>query len=142
MSGKAAFNKYKQTSVLSASREKLLLMLYDGAIKFLKRAIVAAEEKKIAERATYIGKVYDIILELNNSLDHKVGGEVALQLEQLYNFMTEQLGKANVSGESEPLKNVLRVLETLNEGWVQAVEEIKTQGKSEIVFENKRSGEK
>ena len=47
MNSKLAYNKYKQTAVQSASREKILLMLYEGAIKFTKLALVAAEQKKI-----------------------------------------------------------------------------------------------
>lgn len=71
---KNAYQKYKATSVQSASREKILLMLYEGAIKFTKLAIKAAEEKKIADRGMNIGRAFDIIMELNNTLDHKVGG--------------------------------------------------------------------
>ncbi len=121
------FHKYKATSVQSASREKLLLMMYEGAIKFTKRAIKAAEEKKIPERCENIGRAYDIVMELNNTLDHKVGGEVSVQLEQLYMFISEQFTKANITGSADPLKSSLKILETLYEGWVQAVEKIKKE---------------
>jgi flagellar protein FliS len=121
------YQKYKQTSIETASREKILLMLYEGAIKFTKKAIIAAEQKNIAERATNICRVYDIILELNNTLDHKVGGELASQLEQLYMFITDQLSKANMEGSAEPLRSVQKILETLYDGWVQAVEQLKKQ---------------
>ncbi|WP_347356220.1 flagellar export chaperone FliS [Bdellovibrio sp.] len=124
---KNAYQKYKTTSVQSASREKILLMLYEGAIKFTKLAIKAAEEKKIADRGMNIGRAFDIIMELNNTLDHKVGGEVANQLEQLYMFMMEQYTKANISGSPEPLKENLKLLNTLYDGWVQAVEKIKQE---------------
>jgi flagellar protein FliS len=122
---KNAYQKYKQTSVQSASREKLLLMLYEGAIKFIKKAIIAIETKNIAERGTNIGRAYDIILELNNTLDHKVGGEISANLEQLYMFITEQLTKANITGDPQYLRNSLKILETLFEGWQRAVEKLK-----------------
>lgn len=67
------YQKYKQTSVVSASREKILLMLYEGAIRFTKLAIKACDEKKIADRGHNIGKAFDIVMELNNTLDHRVG---------------------------------------------------------------------
>lgn len=121
----SGYQKYKATSVKSAGREKLLLMMYEGAIKFNKRAIIACEKKDIAARGENIGRVYDIILELMNTLDHKVGGNIAEQLEQLYMFMTDQLTKANVSGQPEPLQEVLKILEILHDGWVQAVNKIK-----------------
>ena len=122
-----AYQKYKNTAVQSASREKILLMLYEGAIKFTKLAIKAAEEKKIADRGVNIGRAFDIIMELNNTLDHKVGGEIANQLEQLYMFMMEQYTKANISGDPGPLKENLKLLNTLYDGWVQAVEKIKQE---------------
>lgn len=122
---KNAYQKYKQTSIQSASREKLLLMMYEGAIKFTKLAIQAIEEKKIADRGMNIGRAYDVIMELNNTLDHKVGGEISKNLEQLYMFMTDQLTKANISGQPEPLRDVLKLLETLYDGWAQAVELLK-----------------
>ncbi len=125
MSNKLAYQKYKKTSVESASKEKILLMLYEGAIKYSKLAIKAIDEKKIAERGTNIGKAYDIIMELNNTLDHKVGGDLAKNLEQLYNFMTDQLTQANIKADTEPLKNVVKLLETLYDGWVKAVEKLK-----------------
>lgn len=124
---KNAYQKYKTTSIQSASREKLLLMMYEGAIKFTKKAITAAEQKNIAERGTNIGRAYDIILELNNTLDHKIGGEISKNLEQLYMFITEQMTKANISGDPQYLRNCLKILETLHEGWQRAVEQLKRE---------------
>ncbi len=122
-----SYQKYKNTGIQSASKEKLLLMMYEGAIKFTKLAIKAAEEKKVAERCVNIGRAFDIVLELNNTLDHKVGGELAARLEQLYMFITEQYTKANLTGEVEPLKTSLKVLENLYEGWKGAIEKLKRE---------------
>jgi len=122
---KNAYQKYKNTSIQSASREKLLLMMYEGAIKFTKLAIQAAEKKDIADRGMNIGRAYDIIMELNNTLDHKVGGEISKNLEQLYMFMTDRLTQANLNGKPEPLREVLKLLETLYDGWEKAIESIK-----------------
>src|SRR5947209_4203930 len=119
--------KYKTSSVQTASREKILLMLYEGAIKFTKLAIKAAEEKRIADRGMNIGRAYDIIMELNNTLDHKVGGEISKNLEALYIYMMDQYTKANISGKPEHLYNILKPLENLYEGWVQAVEKLKRE---------------
>lgn len=120
-------NKYKKTSVMSASREQILLMLYEGAIKFTKLAIQAAEQGKIADRGHNILRAYDIIVELHATLDHKVGGELAVQLEQLYIFMMDQYTKANIKGDPEPLKANLKVLENLYDGWKQAIEKIRKE---------------
>lgn len=124
---KNAYLKYKTTSIQSASREKLLLMMYEAAIKHTKLAIMAAEKKQIADRGMHIGRVYDIILELNNTLDHKVGGEISKNLEQLYMFMTDQLTKANLTGDPQYLRNSLKILETLYDGWTKAIEQLKKE---------------
>jgi flagellar protein FliS len=122
---KNAYQKYKSTSIQSAGREKLLLLMYEGAIKFVKKAILACEKKDIAERGHNIGRAYDVILELMNTLDHNVGGEISKNLERLYMYMTDQLTKANIKGDAEPLRDVLKLLEVLHDGWVQAIKKIK-----------------
>lgn len=122
---KNVYQKYKNQSVQTASREKILLMLYEGAIRFVKLSMQAIDNKNIAERGINIGKTLDIVFELNNTLDHKVGGEIAKNLEQLYMYLTDELTKANITGKKEHLQNVLKILETLYSGWQKAVEELK-----------------
>lgn len=124
-----AYKKYKESSVTSASREKLLLMLYEAAIKFTKKAIAACENKDIAERGLNVGKAFDIIIELNTTLNHKVAPEIAANLEQLYMFITDQYTKANATGNKEPLEHALRVLDVLYKGWLDAIEKLKKEGK-------------
>jgi flagellar protein FliS len=130
---KNAYQKYKTTSVTSASKEKILLMLYEAAIKFTKRAIVACEEKNIAERGMNIGKAFDIVMELNNTLDHKIGGDISKNLEQLYMFVSDQYTKANITGDATPLKDAVGILETLHSAWIKAVEQVK---KNEVSIED------
>lgn len=119
------YQKYKTNSILSASREQILLMLYEGAIKFTKQALEAAESNRIADRGKYILRAYDIVMELQLSLDHKIGGELSQQLDQLYAYILEQYTKANMTGDPKALKSTIKVLENLYEGWQQAVEKIK-----------------
>ncbi len=124
---KMGYQKYKKTSVQSASKEKLLLMMYEGAIRFCKIALKAFDDGDIVARNTNIGRVYDIVMELNNTLNHEAGQEIAENLERLYMFMTDQLTKATIEKDPEPLKAVLKILETLYEGWVQAIEQLKKE---------------
>jgi len=119
------YQKYKATSIQSASREKLLLMMYEGAIKFTKLALVACEKKDIAARGYNIGRTYDIIMELTNTLDHSVGGEISGNLEQLYLYIMDQLTKSNINGDSAPLNNVIKILNTLYSGWQEAIAKVK-----------------
>jgi flagellar secretion chaperone FliS len=124
-----AYKKYKESSVHSASREKLLLMLYEAAIKFTKKAIAACDAKDIAERGINIGKAFDIVIELNTTLNHKVAPEIAANLEQLYMFISDQFTKANVSGDKTHLEHALKILEVLYKGWSEAIEKLKKEGK-------------
>ncbi len=124
---KSAAQKYKQTSVQSATPEKILLMLYEGAMRFVKQAMTAIDNKDIAGRGMNIGRAFDIIIELNNTLNHEKGGDIAMNLEQLYMFITEQLTKSNATGQRKPLEDSLKILETLYSGWVEAVEKLKRE---------------
>ncbi len=111
----------------SASKEKLLLLLYEGAIRFMKQAAIAIDNKDIAGRGMNVGKAFDIIIELNNTLNHEAGGEIAKNLEQLYMFITDQLTKCNATGDRAPLDNAIKVMETLYTGWVSAIEKVKQE---------------
>jgi flagellar protein FliS len=122
---KNAAQKYKQTSVQSASKEKLLLLLYEGCIRYMKTALAAIDKKDIAGRGMNIGYAFDIVNELNNTLNHEVGGDIAKNLEQLYMFVSDQLTKTNATGDKKPLEDALKIMETLYAGWVEAVEKLK-----------------
>ena len=102
-------------------------MLYEGAIKFIKLAIVAVEKNDIAARGTNIGRAYDIVLELNNTLNHEVGGEISKSLEQLYMFVTDQLTKGNIHSDKKALEDALGVMQTLHTGWQEAIEKLKRE---------------
>ncbi len=121
-------NKYKQTSVTTASRGQVLLMLYEGAIKHTKRAIEGLNEKNLSKKGEAILKVQDIVNELSLSLNHDVGGNISQDLERLYNFIIDQITTANMKNELKPLQDALKILETLYEGWVGALQQIAKQG--------------
>lgn len=119
--------QYKKTSVETASREQILLMLYQAAIKNCKKAIEAIDEKNVAKKGEYIGKMQDIVVELSNSLDFEVGGEVAKELNSLYDFIMFSSTQANIKIEKQPLEACLKVLNTLYDGWTEAIKSLKAQ---------------
>ena len=116
---------YKKTSVGTASKEQILLMLYQSAIKHCRLAIECIENKDIAKKGEHVGKLQDIVIELNNSLDFEVGGEVAKELASLYDFILYASTQANIKIDTQPLKGCLQVLNTLYEGWREAVKSLK-----------------
>lgn len=112
---------YKQQQITTASPGQILILLYEGAILNVKKASAAIEAGNLADKGKFIGKAHDIINELSTSLNFEVGGEIAKELERLYNFMVSQLLKANIENTKEPLIPVIKNLETLLEGWKGAV---------------------
>ena len=76
------YKKYKQTAILSASKEQVMLMLYEGAIRFVKHAQVAMQEKKIADKGKNLSKATAILSELMATLDFKSGGQLATDRRQ------------------------------------------------------------
>jgi flagellar secretion chaperone FliS len=118
---------YKKTSVETASKEQILLMLYQAAIKNCKKAIEAIDQKNIAKKGEYIGKMQDIVVELSNSLDFEVGGDVAKELASLYDYILYSSTQANIKIEKDPLEGCLKVLNTLYDGWTEAIKNLKTQ---------------
>lgn len=123
-----AYQQYQKTEVTTASREKILLMLYEGAIRFTKRARTAMEEKKIAEKGKYISKSTAIISELMATLDHKAGGELVADLESLYIYMIDKLIEANIHNKPEILDHVENLLRTLYVAWKDIVENPRPDG--------------
>lgn len=118
---------YKKTSIHTASKEQILLMLYQAAIKNCKKAIAAIEEKDIAAKGQYIGKLQDIVVELNNSLDFEIGGKIAVELSSLYDYLMYASTQANIKIDKEPLEGCLKVLITLYDGWNEAVKSLKPE---------------
>ncbi len=119
------YGAYKKTAVSTASKEQILLMLYQAAIKNCKKAIEAIENRDIAGKGEYIGKLQDIVIELNNSLDFEVGGDIAKELSSLYDYILFSSTQANIKIDAEPLKGCLNVLTTLYEGWNEAIRSLK-----------------
>lgn len=119
------YGAYKKTSVNTASKEQILLMLYQAAIKNCKKAIEAIENKQIAKKGEHIGKLQDIVIELNNSLDFEVGGKVAQDLSALYDYILFASTQANIKIDASQLHSCLDILNTLYDGWKEAVRSLK-----------------
>jgi flagellar secretion chaperone FliS len=108
---------YKEASIATQSKGRLIVMLYEGAIKFLKLAIKEIEARNYIEKGQYINRAQDIINELNAVLDMEAGGEVATNLRKLYCFMNRHLSQANTKSDTGMVREVITLLEELNKGW-------------------------
>ena len=108
---------YKDNAVNTQSRGRLIVMLYDGAIKFMNLAIKELEAGNFIEKGRYIAKAQDIINELNAVLDMEAGGEIATNLRQLYLFMIKHLSEANTQKDPRMIREVINLMDELNQGW-------------------------
>ncbi len=111
------FNAYKTNSITTQTPGQIIVMLYDGAIRFLREACEAMEKQDFATKGKKMGKALDIISELNAVLDIEAGGEVARNLRQLYLFMHQHLTLASIRKETKPINDVIKMLEELNSSW-------------------------
>ena len=116
MSGRG-LNTYRQTQVQSRTPLELVVMLYDGALVSLSSARAAIERRDIASRRDAIGRALAIISELQSTLNMEQGGEVAAQLDELYEFASRRLLDATIKNEVTPVDEVSRVFTTLRDAW-------------------------
>jgi flagellar protein FliS len=111
-------NQYLQTQVQSRTPLELIVMLYDGAIRFIGEAREGIVQRDIARRGRAISRAMAIISELQSSLDMEQGGDIAVSLDSLYVYVRDRLVDASITQDVKPLDDATRVLKNLREGWV------------------------
>lgn len=111
-----AAGAYRRNAVLTASREKLVVLLYEGALRFMDQA-AQQYGKGDASAGQSLSRSFAIISELRTSLDHENGGPVAAELERLYVFVQERLLEATRTRSPERVAEARKVVQTLKEGW-------------------------
>jgi flagellar secretion chaperone FliS len=114
---KNPFNEYKKTQITTANQGKLIVMLYDGAIKFLNIAIENMDPRTYDVANNNIIKAQDIITELLLSLNMKEGGEISQNLFNLYLYFKKALLDANIKKDAEMVRSVLKLLKDLRDAW-------------------------
>lgn len=112
---------YRQTSVKTATQGKIIVMLYDEAIRQLDTAIglLADGSKQLDLVNNAVVKAQDVITELMVSLDMEQGGDIAQNLFRLYMFFNQQLMDGNMRKELEPISSVRKFMGELREAWKQ-----------------------
>lgn len=119
------YNTYKQNSVNLASKESLLLMLLDGAVKYTKIARIAIEKKDIARAHKELVRVQDIFLELMITMD-KSAGKYMEDMYNIYDYIKNELAKANMKKDVKIIDNVLPLIEEVRDMWHEVDKKIKT----------------
>lgn len=113
--------QYKKQQIETAAPEEVLIMLYDGAILFLNTAKKGIAEKDVEKSHNQLIKAQNIILEFMNSLDMEIGGEIAINLYRLYEYLHYRLVQANIKKDVAMIDEVLDHLRSLKATWEEAI---------------------
>jgi len=144
MTGYAAYNNMMVQT--TENKEQILLMLYDGALKFINSALLGVEKKNPRIRGENISKIISIITELDCALDRKMDNQLIKNLSGLYQYMINRLTIANVNNNTDALNEVGRLLTELKDAFKEAAkknddsllsvqaQDVKTRKREGIVF--------
>lgn len=119
----SAYGQYRQVQVNTASPGKLIVLLYQGAIRAMKQSIDLIEKKDFEAKGNALIKAQDIVMELNMALDMDIGGEISHSLRQLYVYIYKRLIDANMELNVDYIRECIRLMENLLGAWEQAVQE-------------------
>ncbi len=121
---------YRETQVMTANQGRLVVLLYDGAIRFINQALEGLEEKpRLYDRiSNSIIRAQDIVAELMVSLDFDSGGAIAKNLFSLYLYMNRRLLDANIRKDAEPLREIRHLLSELRSAWAQVAGKRQAEG--------------
>lgn len=122
------YQQYQATQIQTASTGELVLLLYDGAVRFLSRAQAALAERRLDDASADLVRAQEIVLELVAGLDLERGGALAANLRELYLFIYKTLLEANLRKDGTAIATVLRLLEPVRSAWQAAV-----RGEPEVV---------
>ena len=111
-------NAYRRASVNTMDQGKLIVMLYDGAIRNVNFALQHLTEDEVEKSHNCLVKAKNIVTELLSTLNMEQGGEIAKNLQSLYSYMFNQLVESNVRKDPKPAESVLKLLRELREAWV------------------------
>lgn len=127
------YTQYQVTRVQTASPEQLLLMLFDGAIRYLQRAQEALKEDAAVGGETWIRKAAAILDELDHTLNPEAGGEVADNLHRLYAYCHYRLIQARTKGDDAACAEVARLLRELRSGFQEAARALRAAAPAQAV---------
>jgi flagellar protein FliS len=119
--------RYLEMAVETASPARLIVMLYDGAIRFINEAAHAMQQRDYETQNAKLQRAQKILAELISSLDFDKGGEIAENLFRLYTYMYNQLVEANINDNLDRLQHVVHLLSELREAWDAIATESETQ---------------
>ena len=125
---------YRENQITTASRGQLLLMTYDGMLRFLEEGRRAMTESRYDAQSSNITRAQSLLLELLTSLNHDAAPELANNLDRLYRYMYDRLTLANIKDDEKALTEVASLLSNLREAWSEAERQTRSQAGVEPSF--------
>lgn len=113
-----AAQQYRSTNVTTVNPVALVMMMYDGAVRFVRQGMEAIEARNLESANEHIGRAQDIVVELIGALDMS-RGEIAENLYRMYDYIYARLVEGNVQKSAAPLQEVIDLLQELRETWQQ-----------------------
>lgn len=132
--GSNAGKTYREQQILNASPAERIVLLYNGAIKFLLLAKASIEKNNIQERFNNNKKALDIITYLQATLDMEKGGDIATNLYRIYNYMQMRLIDVDMKNDVTAIDDVVEKLRELNASWVKVAQTV--EGAPSVSSEN------
>ncbi len=121
------YSQYQENNIMTASPAKLLLMAYDGAIRFCRISGEKMKENNYEEQSFYINKALAVIFELVSTLREDVAPEIVANLRSLYTYVIEKLAHANLNQDEKALEEAIHILSQLRESWAEAEKSLAQQ---------------
>ena len=134
----SSYRAYHQTSVQTSDQLTLIVMLYDGMLRYLRKAHTCIEAQDIEGSHNYLMRSKDIVNELRSTLHVEKAGEVGGNLRDLYLYMFRRILEANLNKDPQPVQDVIRIAETLRQGWLQ-IKSQRSQHKQATLAQQKRA---
>lgn len=116
----AGYQAYKKTQIQTADQGTLILLCYDGAVNFLRKAKKAREEGDEGARTSFLNKAQNVVWELTNSINYDAG-EIAYHLESIYNYMIRRILDADYHNNANAVDEVIGYLLELRESWEKII---------------------
>jgi flagellar protein FliS len=121
------YQQYQRVQGETATGGQLIVLLYGGAIRFLRRAELHREEGRLDAFRADLHRAQDILIELAGGLDLENGGDVAHNLFRLYRYMIDRIGQADYKRDGHAIPDVLRLLRDLKSAWEEALSSLDVQ---------------
>jgi flagellar protein FliS len=120
---------YVKNDLVNLSREEIVVKLYEALRMRMQAAIEEINDGNIAKKAEHLSRALAIVLELQASLDMERGGEIAVNLNDLYGYLVSDLVTANLQNDTQKIKEALKVVEPLLEAWTEITKGKKSEAR-------------